>query len=136
MKKYQLSKDTIAGVITVGYLNGRLELIDTSEAQLTEKQHEILFGRVPVDEDKLPAFCDWLKVVCIEVNEVISFEDFYQMYGVKEGRKKAEAIWAKMPKAEQFKAYRYTQRLKAKKSHSGEAMPYPATYLNQKRWND
>lgn len=133
---YHLTKHTFAGHIALTYVDGRLERIDTSEAELDDQRHEWVHSRFPLRLDKLERFCQVAGLVRTEVADEVTFEAFYNAYGYKEGRRKAEAAWNRLPKAEQIKAYRYIPRLKSKKIQSGEALPYPATYLNQQRWND
>lgn len=70
------------------------------------------------------------------LNYELTFDLFYDAYGVKEGKKKAEASWKKLSAGEQLKAYLYIKTLEGKLKISGLAKPYPATYLNNKRWED
>ncbi|MDW8420128.1 MAG: hypothetical protein RML37_12025 [Chitinophagales bacterium] len=133
---YHLTKHTFNGHIALTYVDGRLECIDTREAALDDERHRWVHSRAPLRADELPKFCAAAGFICTEVTDEVTFEAFYNAYGYKEGRKKAEAAWNRLSKAEQWKAYRYIPRIKAKKQLSGEALPYPATYLNQKRWED
>lgn len=64
------------------------------------------------------------------------FVDFWNLYGLKKGLKEAFKSWNKIS-TENHKII--LQKLPAwlkQKSDSGEIVPYPATFLNQERWND
>ena len=84
----------------------------------------------------LHAFLESSRLQAVEVIAKVTFNDFYEEYGVKEGKKRAEAAWNKMPEAEQVKAFLYIPKIKGIKQRNGQAMPHPITYLNQTRWND
>jgi uncharacterized protein YdaU (DUF1376 family) len=70
-----------------------------------------------------------------------AFMAFYSAYPRKVGRKNAFASWSRLsPAPEQCDAI-MRHVAKAKLSHdwtkeNGKYVPYPATYLNQKRWMD
>lgn len=136
MRKFVIT-GTYHGTVHVAYsTSGLLQLIDISAAQLTPKQSIYLFQNVPFELDDLQQFCTHAKLNVVEQEVELTFDMFYEAYNVKEGRKKAEAVWAKLSRPEQLKAYLYIEQMNRKKKLSGEALPYPATYLHQARWND
>jgi hypothetical protein len=136
MKKFALT-GSFTGVVYACYdENGVLCSLETSQAQLRSRQVEYIFRNAAIFFDELPQFLATTKMKSVEVVEDVTFDMFYAAFGNKEGRKKAEAAWNKMSEAEQLKAYHYIPILKTKKQISGQALPYPASYLNQARWND
>ena len=68
-----------------------------------------------------------------EVTEV-TFEAFYKAYPRSVGRKEQTLkMWNKLGSTDQLEAILYIEELK-KLKNDGTALPYPATYLNQKHW--
>lgn len=69
-------------------------------------------------------------------NDKINFDVFWDLYDKKEGDKKScLKKWNDLPSAEQQKIIDTLPSFKAKIS-SKQYQPLPATYLNQRRWND
>lgn len=134
MKKYIASKGDFN--VHFGFnAEGLLVAMQLPE-DLTEASQLWLMRNLPICEDDLKHFAERSKMVVREQITEVTFDLFYKTYGNKEGKKKAEAVWNKLPKAEQIKAFQYIATLKSKKQFTGENLPYPATYLNQQRWND
>ncbi|MBX2903105.1 MAG: hypothetical protein KF872_06055 [Chitinophagales bacterium] len=136
MSNYVITSNKFEGAFYLAYGNGWLVKLDLTEANLSKEQHAYVLGNLPLKENELKAFAATAKLQCKEQITQVTFEVFYNAYGYKEGRKKAENAWNKLSKAEQIKAYQYISVLKAKKAFSNENLPYPATYLNQQRWSD
>lgn len=71
----------------------------------------------------------------VEVAREVTFEMFWQRYDYKDcGRKKCEEAWNKLTQEERVKAYDYVNTFKNKVKTAGTGIPYPTSYLNQKRW--
>jgi hypothetical protein len=69
----------------------------------------------------------------------VSFEDFWNIYPRKEGKKKAEAAWKKVSEENRAKILKDIPRRKETeqwKKEGGSFIPHAATYLNGERWND
>ena len=115
---------------------GLLTCLNMADAQVNDEQRLWLWEHRPHTEMFIQDYATKSKLTIVLKLIEVTFEQFYEAYGVKEGKKKAEAAWKKLPPAEQVKAYHYIPRLRTKKQISTEALPYPATYLNQARWND
>jgi hypothetical protein len=66
------------------------------------------------------------------------FESFWQAYPKKEGKKDAEAAWAKVqtPIATILAAVREKAKSDDWQKSRGQFVPLPATYLRGKRWED
>ena len=109
---------------------------DLSGAILTETQQVYLLKNMPRDLSELQAFIKSTKTAEIKPFE-ITFKTFWDKYDEKlcSSKKKAEAKWNKMPKAEQMKAFKgiakYVQHLP-----SGTRKKYTETYLNAELWNN
>jgi hypothetical protein len=115
---------------------GILVCIDMRDATLTEEQRLYLWFNRPRSVNHVETFAVAASLMITEKLVEITFEQFYEAYGYKEGRKKAETAWNRLSKAEQLKAYQYIATIKTKKQISGQALQYPASYLNSARWND
>jgi hypothetical protein len=74
----------------------------------------------------------------IEVRTQVSFEEFWDRYGFKVGKKeRVKKKWEAMDKEEQVKAYEYIRKYKmflAERPHIQQK--YPETYLNTAEWNN
>jgi hypothetical protein len=137
MTTYLATSRAYGGCIALTYNEeDQLAIVNLSEAQLSPRQREWVLRHAPLHPSGLPEFARHTRSILTEQPQQITFEMFYQAYGVKEARKKAQTAWNKLSRAEQVKAYRYIPRLKNKYLNSGVPLPYPATYLNQQRWND
>jgi hypothetical protein len=93
---------------------------------------------LPVSVSEIAAFQEhYPKAIITEEQEVITFAMFYDQYGYRVGKVKAEAAWNKLNATEQRLAVDYISRYRFQlHAHTGQAMLHPATYLNQKRWID
>lgn len=107
---------------------------------LTEKQQLWIWQNMPLSsqdwEKALRGMADKMKARLIQVKQTLTFQDFYEEYGNKVGKQKAANAWKRLSKADQQAAFDYIGRYKHQVSTQGVAMLYPATYLNQKRWQD
>lgn len=69
----------------------------------------------------------------------ISFEDFYNLYPRKISRSNAEKSFKKLNKKDKSLAYdgiiKYNRFWEENKTEP-QYIPYPSTWLNQKRWED
>lgn len=71
-----------------------------------------------------------------QIERVVTFDMFWEAYQEKScGRKKAEATWNKLSKADQIRAFDYIPALNGLLKMNGTAKAYATTYLNQERWN-
>lgn len=74
----------------------------------------------------------------IEVRTQVSFEEFWDRYGFKVGKKeRVKKKWEAMEQEEQVKAYEYIKKYKvflAERPHIQQK--YPETYLNTAEWNN
>jgi len=65
-----------------------------------------------------------------------SFEEFYDKYAFKQKPREAEKMWKRLSLSEKEKAINGIDSFRAYKEKSGEKIPYPASYLSSKRWED
>lgn len=106
------------------------------DGPMTEAQHEWFFKYVPRLEELISVYRSSGVFKVTKVIDEITFDDFYAEYGNKVGKQKALKAWNRLPRSEQLKAYAYIGRYKYHVATTGIAQAYPATYLNQQRWND
>lgn len=67
----------------------------------------------------------------------VSFGKFWEMYGYKVGNKAgAEKAWCKLGLAERILAIGAIPRLQRHCELHKTDLPYPSTYLNQRRWEN
>jgi hypothetical protein len=137
MTTYTATSHKFSGHISLTFDDeGNLRCLDLTQAEISHEGRQWLWSNPPLHIGKLERYAQVTKFIISEQLQEVTFEQFYDAYGYKEGRKKAENAWKRLSKAEQVKAYNYIPRLKTKTMNASIAMPYPATYLNQQRWND
>ena len=64
----------------------------------------------------------------------LSFENFWRLYNLKEGKHTAEKIWNALPMHEQLAAIIYIPIYNGKLAQSTIPKKYPETYLRKKAW--
>ena len=136
MIKYAITGKYEGVVNAVFDANGVLRMLDLTNATLDDKQTQYFWINMAMHKQHLQNFLTTARLQAQEAFEKVTFAQFYEAYNVKEGKKRAEAVWSRLSAADQVKAYNYIPVIRSKKQISGQAMPHPVTYLNQQRWND
>jgi hypothetical protein len=135
MRKFIITSANFTGSITLLY-NEREQLVQLHiEADLSNEQHIYFMHNLPRVAAQLEHYRQRPSTRVIEIAHEVTFDDFYCEYGYKLGKLKAQNAWKRLSKDEQAKAYLYIRKYKQSLAN-GIAQLYPATYLNQKRWND
>ena len=72
---------------------------------------------------------------------IYPFDEFWTAYPKKKAKEDARKAWAKLKPDEQLgkaiiQAVEYAKKSKDSQKEKGKYIPYPATYLNGKRWED
>lgn len=82
----------------------------------------------------------WVKVGCKVANvtdEVLDFVRFWNLYGYKVGDKaRCAKKWERLPMEDRMLALAGIARQRRHSESKGTEMPYPETYLNQRRWEN
>jgi|SRR5690606_13407938 len=96
------------------------------------------FGKaMPFSEQRLKELADQYKWKLEPLDMDLSFAAFYDLYGNKVGKKRAESRWNKMKKEDKVKALLYIEKYKnLLKLRAGQQQMYPESYLNAEPWND
>jgi hypothetical protein len=123
-----------------------------SEVQVMYNQSGLLTGftvlhNVEKINSQLDQFKNWFRLEdflieakkhslkVTEIDRVVTFEMFWEKYKQKDcGRKKGEASWKELSKADQVKAFDFIDYFNGILKMNATAKPYATTYLNQKRW--
>lgn len=103
--------------------------------EMTTEQFDYLIQRFPAYESVMEKWKTLKAFKVVQESKPVSFDDFYEAYGNKTGKKAAQNSWKRMSKANQLLAFQYINRYKFK-LNPGTALKYPATYLNGECWND
>lgn len=136
MKKYNCTSPKLDGYITLEFNEHNLLCAFELRAKVDVQKHLWLLGALPHTHNELETFKKQSGLTITEEVVEITFDVFYSRYNVKEGRLKAEKAWKALPKGEQVKAFRYITAFQQKCAANKTGIPYPATYLNNQRWND
>lgn len=113
----------------------------TSPRQFREASCREVPVMIGYAKGKLPKqFGDWQKAGC-HVKDIssydTSFENFWTLYGHKVGNKKLVGKkWENMAWEDQIMAIGSIPRIKRYYQEKGYDLPYPETYINQRRWEN
>lgn len=137
MRKFILTSPKLTGQIEVIFHDDAIVCIDFRQCQVEETRKEWLLQRVPVKMADLEAFIKGTGFTCVESDIELTFEMFWNKYGMKVDRKRTLAIWEKLSKSKQVAAYygiekydRYLKRTDWRNKCE------PKTYLINERWEN
>lgn len=138
MKKLILTSPGFNGEVELLYgTDGMLVLIDMQNADLNAAQVRYLKTASPIfyEKDSFKAAFRSDTLVVTEGDYKVTFDMFYNEYGVKRNRDRCEKIWAKMSEVERVKAY---AGIKPYKRHltlnTWKTQADPENYLKKKFW--
>ena len=120
-------------------LNGILIHFEVMEGDLSEKQEKFLYvnGKFPWKEIHLK---DWEKrypPTVVEVTDFdLSFENFWNRYGLKVKKEPSEKAWNKLTDADKIKCFIRLKKYNQFLASSGQAKAHLVTWISQKRFND
>jgi hypothetical protein len=122
-------------------MDGSLKSYKILEGKLAGTQMEWLFssGNFPANENVMKNV--WMQKLKknfeVSVGEPdLSFETFYNTFGNKIKKNKAEAAWKKLSKADKILALQKIKSYKGYLKRKQVAQMNPEAYINQKRWED
>ena len=136
MKEFILTSPLLNGFLKFGYDDkGNLIHYD-NKATLTELQEGFLYHpeTFPLKTSQLQKFAG--KKGKIDEVSSLNFDRFWEEYGYKKGKLKAEIEWYKLTKEEWAKAIIKIKSYKYNCYTKGIEMIYPERYLKHKRFND
>jgi len=139
MKKFEISKNTFEGkVLLVFDENEMLQLIDFSECKMDARGRLGFKNNAPIFLNELEAFSRQTQCAIRETDFVITFEMWYNDYGLKRNKAEAEILWKKMQSEEQLKCWVSNKAYKkyCSRNISWYNKMYPDTYLRKKHYMD
>lgn len=71
-----------------------------------------------------------------EKEKYILFDNFWGIYGYKVSKSDAEKAWNKLKDEQKFECIAKLPKWLEHQKSNKKFMPYPATFINQKRWED
>lgn len=141
--KYLLSSKKYGNMASFEYDQDSLIKMVKIEGDLTESQRRYILEYCTEFEDLFNPLLPMLKtkIPDVKIEEVLgdlSFENFWEQYGFKKGKKdRVRRKWEAMEEADQYKALSYIKKYKfflAERPHIQQK--YPETYLNTAEWNN
>jgi hypothetical protein len=142
MKRIIITSPSFTGEVRLLYAeDGRLIQFDcTGSDGLSVKQIAWLKAQAPAEfTPDLPAAFAGAKAAFhfAEEGATPTFEEFYEAYGVKLDKKRAETGWNRLSKADRTAAYlgiaRYNRHLAA---HPWKNKKEPKTYISHRSWEN
>lgn len=124
-------------------LNGHLREFKIEEGELNAKQMQWLFGssNFPANESIMRSV--WMASkdykAKFEVEKFIadlSFEAFWNIWGLKVKKEHSEKAWNKLSEADKIKCFLNHKRYQSHLTKTNQAKAHLVTWLNGKRYND
>lgn len=138
MVTYLLTSDKWAGEVELVYNDAGLLVEMKNRSHMSDEQYRFFLQHSPSSLNALQTLTanTSAKAVLMPESE-LSFNLFWDRYNdkVNSSRKRAEAKWNRMSKADQLKAYNYIGVYKANIPH-GTRIKFAETYLNAELWNN
>lgn len=135
MKRYSLTSDKTEGDLLFEYNDRNMLVGFQCRAELTDEQLVWILNRLPLTFEDLQAFAKNGRKLT-EIPLTLDFETFYNKYGKKVGKLEAERAWKRLSEGDKLKAMMKIDKLKAYYFSKNIEIPYPATYLNKRRFED
>ncbi|MGE0636010.1 MAG: hypothetical protein AB7G44_03475 [Bacteroidia bacterium] len=135
MKRYSLTSAKTEGDLVFEYNNNQLLCGFQCRAEVTDEQLTWILQRLPFTFAELQALAKQGRVLK-EIPLDLSFETFYNLYAYKTGKLEAERAWKRLNEADKVKALERINKFKQFCNSKNTALPYPATYLNKRRFED
>jgi hypothetical protein len=139
MKKLILTSPQFEGEVELLYGTDMiLAVIDLQNAKLTEKQIKFMKSLAPIQftditEVKAAFQTDTLHIA--EADYKVTFDMFWDKYGIKRNRDRSEKLWNKMSEANKVKAYSgLNAYLRFLALNSWRNKAQPDTYLKDQYW--
>jgi hypothetical protein len=133
MKEYLFTSQTFAGYLKFVYDSEGVLVKFENNATLNDTQLFYLSKNFPFAESDLAVVLDKGKIQ--EVTD-LTFERFWNEYGLKKDRIQAEDYWRKMPENEKAKAISGIKRYRFDCKANNRQMIYAVRYLRNKRYMD
>jgi hypothetical protein len=136
MREYIFTTPLMAGFIKAGFDEHGILVKFENSAILTDNQFTHLYNinYFPITIEKFEALKG--KQGKIEEISTITFEKFWEEYGLKKGKIKAQKEWLKTSENDRAKAIAKIKPYKFDcKTHNRE-MVYPERYLKDRRYDD
>lgn len=136
MRKFLITGEKYTGEIVAVYSADQLLVqVDLQATNLTANQRRMLLCGLPTTVDGLNN-CFEGKLTIVEAAFEVSFDMFWQRFGLKRNKLQAEKLWEKLRKTEQVEAWHriaaYDKYCK-KNGHWYQRM-YPDTWLRNRQW--
>lgn len=135
---YSLTCNAHPGCVALIYYDLLKSLVRVDFNPDASKRFKTIFGtELPVTPERLDSF----KAVGCQVKDVsnidLSFKRFWDVYANKVGNiKRCKKLWEQLPDEDKIMALGFIRRLRNLYQQKGLQMPYPETYLNQRRWEN
>lgn len=138
LKEYLITgKKSLNNSMRLGYNSDELLVEISLQGDMDERGRSFLIKRAPTIQHELEQAGIEHKWTIKALEQKVSFEEFYEEYANKVGRKPAELKWKRLKKEDRIKAMMYIDKYKNHlKLRPGQQQMYPATYLNSEPWND
>lgn len=141
MKTYVIESTRYEGEIRYSYNASGLLVGYQALCDIDDERLALIIQHLPLTRDTLMHMVEIARrqktlTRFYELVQSCDFDTFWAAYPHKVGKTEARKSWTKLKDSEQNKAVQYIPDYKKQATRDRVAYLYPATYLNQKRWED
>ena len=136
MRRFIITSPGFTGQAELIYKeNGTLSNVDLGQAEMSVDVIDAFKKKVPIEVSEIETAFANTRATILEAGIEVSFAMFYNSYGQRHSKKRAEGLWNKLSKVDQAAAYfgvrpylRYLNR------DTWRSQADPDTYLRNRYW--
>lgn len=138
MRRFILTHHQLPGQIELIFDQRQcIALVDFRTTDLNSIQTDFFLKECPRFINTIEAFVKKNNFTCVEADFEVTFKMFWEKYGHKVDKKRAEAVWDKLSKTKQVQAYFGIDKYRKYLSRTHWAVQMEAkSYLKNERWED
>lgn len=136
MRRFLITSRNFIGTVELVYNNDILHTISFADADITPEQRKNFKAAVPVSFNDLGPFTQTYKLVTVESEYQISFDDFWNKYKKKVNKARCIPIWNKMTAPERVAAYNFIVKYNRFCERDGRGRLDPENYLKRSTWEN
>lgn len=141
MRSFHLTKpQKFDGHIVVSYGNeGAILVVDFMHSTTSLRQRAFLIHNIPPHIHEFESFVRAYSFNAVEADVTVTFDMFWNNYGIKRNRLRCTKVWEKMSNIEQIACFYSIQSYRkflAKQENRWRTQMEPDTYLRERAWEN
>lgn len=140
MKKFIITSDVFAGEVHVVYdADNKFGAVDFLSAEISGEQIEWVYSRIPIvyTPESFAARFNATNITITEQGFEVTFDMFWEKYGLKLNRKRCMGLWEKLSAGKKLKAYYGITAYNNHLAHfAWQSKANPDRYLRDEYWEN